>query len=428
MARSISLPFIFAAGAWLAIACDDSLDENPDATARDGGSRDAAMPRDTGARDATTDVDLGRADAAPSDADAGSADASPDLDLGLVDGSIVGRYSHEATLLEDGRVLITGGYAEDTLDTAVIYEPGPARFVRASGPMTSPRYRHRATRLPDGRVLLTGGRALTTDALNTAEVFDPATGLFTATATFAIPRDDHSVALLPSGEVLLAAGFNRTSGSLDNAEIYSSALDGARRISNLRAEGGARAIVELLDGRFLIAGGHRGAEVREAEIFDPADESFTATGNMVRGVLRTAHVRLADGRVFFAGGSTVNVLNDLGQIYDPASGLFATTTGTMSVASQSRTGNLLPDGRVLVAGGFDADGSILGAEIFDPNTELFGPAGPGFRPRSNHSATTLADGRVLIVGGTDSQGRLDSAQIYDPTSNTFEDTEPLPPN
>ena len=409
----------------LSAACDKSLEENRDASVRDASVRDATTLLDSGSRDAAVERDASLDAAIGLDATPGDADP---MDIGSVDGGPPGRVIHEATLLNDGRVLITGGVAAATLNTAAIYDPALGSFSRTTGDMVSPRRFHASTLLADGRVLLTGGMADGNDVFNTAEVFDPATGLFTATSTFGVPRRQHNAVLLPSGEVLLAAGFNRTEGSLQSAEIYAADLRSSRRIASPQAEAGARALVELLDGRFLVAGGHRGAEVKEAEFFNPVDESFTRTGDMVVGVLRAAHARLADGRVFFAGGSTVNVVNALGQIFDPSTGLFTTTTGTMAVASQARTANLLPSGQVLVAGGYDAAGTALGAELFDPVTQTFRPAGPGFRARSNHSATTLADGRVLIVGGGIDGVVTDNAQIYDPGTNTFSDTGPLPRN
>lgn len=406
------------------IACDKSLEEENDAGHAD------AEPRDAGSRDASPSPDLGSGDAA-SAPDAEPVDAAPDggvvLDVGVSDGGPIGRSQHQATLLADGRVLVTGGFAGAPLDTAVIFDPSTSQWA-ATGRMTSARRYHGATLLPDGRVLVTGGRAGQSAGLNTAEVFDPATGVFTATANLIVPREYHNTALLPSGEILLATGFNQTKGSLEGAEIYAADLTSSRVISNLNAEGGARSMVQLLDGRYLLAGGHRGAEVREAEIFDPSDESFTSTGDMVRGVTRAAHVRLTDGRVFFAGGSTVNVVTELGQIYDPSTGTFSTTTGTMAVASQGRTARLLPDGRVLVFGGWASASSYVGVEVFDPVTERFSPGAAGFRPRAEHTATTLTDGRTLIVGGYDQDGNTDSVQLYDPTTDTFSDTTPLPPN
>ena len=117
-------------------------------------------------------------------------------------------------------------------------------------------------------------------------------------------------------------------------------------------------------------------------------------------------------------------------------GTFA-RTGDMHIARIDHTATLLNDGRVLVAGGglsYIGLGSWLytvhaSAELYDPATGAFGPAGDMTNPRAAHTATTLADGRVLIAGGyfhpdgtVGPSGRsivLTSAELYDPASGTF---------
>ena len=97
------------------------------------------------------------------------------------------RDTAAATLLTDGTVLVTGGFhAPDpntiaVLDTAELFDPRTNQFT-AVGPMTSPRAFHQATRLQDGRVLITGGyaNAQLTPPLQTAELYDPSTRTFTA--------------------------------------------------------------------------------------------------------------------------------------------------------------------------------------------------------------------------------------------------------
>lgn len=85
----------------------------------------------------------------------------------------------------------------------------------------------------------------------------------------------------------------------------------------------------------------------------------------------------------------------------------------------AHTATLLPDGRVLVAGGFTAKGnSIESAEIFDPAAETFSPAGNMSSPRSGHTATPLSNGKVLIAGGYNGI-YLASAELYDPSTGTF---------
>jgi hypothetical protein len=170
----------------------------------------------------------------------------------------------------------------------------------------------------------------------------------------------------------------------------------------------------LSDGRVLIAGGDNagGGYLSEAEIFDPANSTFTAVGSMVIGRSDHAAVKLSDGRVLIIGGRTATGTTI--EIFDPATGTFASGSA-MSVARAGHSATLLADGRVFVAGG-DANGS---AEIFDSSS--FSAVGSNLNvARSKHSAALLLDGRVLIVGGRDTNGSdLSSMEIFDPADESF---------
>jgi hypothetical protein len=178
----------------------------------------------------------------------------------------------------------------------------------------------------------------------------------------------------------------------------------------------AHAAAVLKDGRVLLSGGS-GAPGRvhaTAEIFDPAGGSFSGAGDMTARRHKHAAVTLLDGRVLVLGGSDER--DGFGQhasaeIYDPASGAFE-PTAVMRTA-RFKIGDavaLLPDGRVLVAGGGAR------AEVFDPARGAFGEVagGPG-SALAFSTATLLPDGRVLIAGGYDWDIHLtDGAWICEP--------------
>ena len=139
---------------------------------------------------------------------------------------------------------------------------------------------------------------------------------------------------------------------------------------------------------------------------------------------RAAHTAttLPDGRVLLAGGFASGERSlATTELYDPAIYAFR-LTGAMNAARSSHTATLLPDGKVLIAGGFD--GSYLrSTEIYDPRTGSFTLSGEMITARSGHVAVVLQDGRVLIAGGVgDGWTFLRSAELYDPTSGTFSAT------
>ncbi len=97
----------------------------------------------------------------------------------------------------------------------------------------------------------------------------------------------------------------------------------------------------------------------------------------------------------------------------------------MTEARYGFTATLLPDGRVLVAGGGTESGYLSQAEIYDPATGVWTPTGSMTGPRAWASATLLPDGLVLIAGGWDGLNTLNTAELYDPATGTWSPTESM---
>ena len=178
--------------------------------------------------------------------------------------------------------------------------------------------------------------------------------------------------------------------------------------------------IALADGRVLIAGGGPSA-LTGAEIYDPANGTWAATGSMHDDRGYPVAVRLADGRVLVAGGSNVRGENlASAELFDPATGVW-TRTGQMKVARNQAFASLLSNGKVLVAGAGTDVGTKTSAEVFDPATGVWTPTGDLITGRAGPlSATLLNDGRVLVTGGFNSDQR--SAEIYEPSTGTWATT------
>jgi hypothetical protein len=141
------------------------------------------------------------------------------------------RYRHTATLLPDGKVLVTGGTngGFNPLASAELYDPQSGTWSVTHG-MAAQRESHVAVQLPDGRVLVTGGRGSADTSASglhepvaSAELYDPASGTWSTTASMVAARLEHTATLLPDGTVLVAGGVGiRTGGSatLRSAELY----------------------------------------------------------------------------------------------------------------------------------------------------------------------------------------------------------------
>jgi WD40 repeat protein len=132
---------------------------------------------------------------------------------------------------------------------------------------------------------------------------------------------------------------------------------------------------------------------------------------------------LPNGKVLLAGGWNQQGRTATAELYDPQSGTFE-YAGSLMAPRQGLTATLLKNGQVLIAGGDSARNTPqLTAELYDPATGMFTPTGNLKDGRFGHTATLLADGKVLLVGGTSGNDNiLDSAEIYDPETGQFTST------
>ncbi|HEX2274698.1 MAG TPA: kelch repeat-containing protein [Acidimicrobiales bacterium] len=306
----------------------------------------------------------------------------------------VPRYDHTLTLLRNGRVLAAGGRTQDVsppvnFNTAEIYDPVTEQWT-PTGSMNDYRWQHTATLLPDGRVLVAGGFGgspvgLTTNAqpvLDTAEIYDPATGRWTRTGSLNVRRALHVAELLPDGRVLVAGG--RTCDQPPPATC-----------------------------NFTFV-------TNTAEIYDPATGRWTLTGSMSGPRHTTGSVVLPDGRVLVPAGfqGTVASTNG-GDVYNPATGTWS-PIAPLNVARSRQGAMLLPDGRVFVALGFQGGTTT---EIYDPATNRWTLAAPltGFPSRFNFAYAVLPNGQVLIASGQTfpPSALTRRSDVYNPATNQW---------
>lgn len=169
----------------------------------------------------------------------------------------------------------------------------------------------------------------------------------------------------------------------------------------------------LLDGRVLAAGGFNNSYLSSAELYDPTDGTWTATGSMGTPRQSATATSLLSGEVLVVAGYNSGIYPSSAELYDPATGRWS-STGSMSNQRFLHTATLLPSGKALVAGGRDGGFNFLSsAELYDPSTGSWSNTGNLGTARAYHTATLLPSGEVLAAGGS-SSAYLSSAELYGP--------------
>jgi hypothetical protein len=335
-----------------------------------------------------------------------------------------GREEHTATLLRNGKVLVAGGTdgRGKVLASAELYDPVRNRWTPA-GSMAATRIGHTATLLPSGKVLVAGGLVLPFPApsLASTELYDPATNTWSIAAPMIESRTRHTATMLPDGRVLVVGGLTVTlrDGGLfpsqpTGAEIYDPKTDRWSATAPMGSSRLGQTATLLPDGRVLIAGGQDNglAMFNSTEIYDAAQDRWISAAPMA--VARSGHVAtlMANGDVFVAGGlgvepNALNISLNSAEIYDPVTNLWVTVAG-MAGFHAADTITLLRNGMLLLVG----DTGQSRPELYDLALNRWSRTGPSM-DRYQHTATALRDGKVLIVGGYGIDS-LDSVLVYDP--------------
>lgn len=336
----------------------------------------------------------------------------------------IGTATVSITLTDDataGGPALTTATQTFTIATAANNSPTVALGypILPVGSLATVRDGHTATLLPNNKVLVAGGGNAAAGFLRSAELYDPATGAWTATGSLVSGRSGHTATLLPNGKVLVAGG-SRNGFTLGSAELYDPVLGTWAATGSLAIARGFHTATLLPSGKVLVAGGAATSFLSSTELYDPVTGTWTATGSLATGRVDHSETLLSEGKVLIAGGYGDGFIAlRSAEIYDPSSGSW-TATGSLSTDRGTHTATLLSNGKVLVAGGFDPNGGVRSSvEAYNQATETWEAAGSLAFGRVAHSASILSSGKVLIVGGYGIGGDLTSAELYDPASGTM---------
>lgn len=306
-------------------------------------------------------------------------------------------------------------------------QPASAASFVFTGSMHDARCFHTATLLPGGQVLVAGGDAglsyyLRTNPISSAELYDPAAGTWTMTGgSMETVRESHTATLLPNGKVLVVGGEQGQEVYLSSAELFDPATGAWTKTGSLNTARSGHTATLLANGKVLVAGGagvigkNYEGRLTSAELYDPNSGTWTLTGSMNTGREWHTATLLPDGKVLVAGGFGYGVFLSSAELYDTTTGTWE-ETGSLNTARDRHTATLLPNGKVLVAGGSDISGSVSSAELYDPATGTWTETGALNEPRSGVTATLLPNGKVLVAAGASPSI---SAELYDPAIGTW---------
>jgi hypothetical protein len=333
-----------------------------------------------------------------------------------------------ALVLDEGPTTIQAIVGSINASTTLTGTPSRFRFT---GSLNYARDSFTATVLQNGQVLIAGGIGYGAAFVPTCELYNPNTGTFSKTGNLNIPRFSHTATLLNNGTVLIAGGLVDNSGTSTEtatAELYNPSTGTFALTGSMTVALSGHTATLLGSGMVLIAGGEGPPPVgypAAAELYNPTPGTFSNTGNL--NTPRSSHTAtiLNDGTVLIAGGEANTSeglsLYSSGEIYNPTSGAFTTTTGSMNVASAGHSAILLSTGQILIAagsGGTNGDTPLARTELYNPTNQTFTLSGSLSTARQYFSATLLSNGQVLLAGGGGTTQVIGTGELYNPTAGT----------
>jgi hypothetical protein len=328
------------------------------------------------------------------------------------------RAKHTSTRMSDNSVMVVGGInsASHPLASAEIFDP--KTLVWRDGPaLNTARSQHSAVLLDDGRLMIAGGIGPTGRTISSVEIYDPATNSWAEAARLLVPLLKHSAAKLSNGDVLIAGiSTDVNKSTVPRSMLWKKAIEQWQPAGILRADGVSHSggtedyrVVAGKDGGALVFGDREilqwlPAQRGAADYFPNTSRTFHAT------------VLLPDNRILLAGGRTGENATTLSELYDPVTNKF-TVTGPMQQArytgmpyQASLSSIVLKDGRVIVAGGWvvapgDPENPVANSpDIWDPATGLWSVIKTiRFEVNDRVSFNTMKDGRVLFFASREQE-------------------------
>ena len=348
------------------------------------------------------------------------------------------RRDHMATQLDDGRVLVAGGVVKTTqadgsvstqyLSSVEIYDPTTASWSAAAS-MNSPRSNAIMIKLTDGRVLVASGNSVNYTSLTSAEIYDPSADSWTPAGTMLSTASNRADAtLLNNGKVFIGPGQpSYVFGPVNNAQIYDPNSNTWIATAVMNTPRFYPSSTTLNDGTVLVAGGYIvtgefwGFPVTDcnlpSEIYNPSTNSWQETGYMNVGRQSHQATRLPDGNVLaFGNNAWCQVFDDSAEMYDAATGTWSAASSTLLEHSSAGKTDL-SDGKILLSGG------IRAGNVPFKVSEIYTPSGtpPVSPPRGKYMHVADMESQSSLSGSGTSWVAYLTFTIVDENNNPVYD-------
>jgi N-acetylneuraminic acid mutarotase len=273
--------------------------------------------------------------------------------------------------------------------------------------------------LSNGKVLFAGGGLFdgVSPATNTAELYDPSTGMWSLTGNLSGPRAGHAATLLQGGKVLVAGGCRDEECfpiQVGSAEIYDPNTQTWSITGSLNTpRDSGHNLTTLPNGNVLLSGGAAPFPTNEAELYNAATGQWSNTGSLLKRRALKPVTLLHSGKALVVGGRGANTRHvkvfNSAELYDPATGKW-NGTASLNTARWAHTATLLSDGKVLVVGGHDGIGHLRSAELYDP--EILDPAPKIINASVSGKKLFITgedfdDGAVILLNGEEQKSKND---------------------
>ena len=308
--------------------------------------------------------------------------------------------------------------------TSISIMPGSRNFIQLgcnaygayvwNSEISMPEYicNHAQSTLQDGKVLVTGGFDRNNNRINKAYIYNPSTKTWGSAANMPEINASHAQSTLPDGRVLVTGGY-RGSDYSNKVSIYTPSTNTWSSFASMPVVKCGHGQSTLQNGRIFVTGGCDGSGVPNNTAYLYNYEWYSAA-SMPEAKLGHGQSILPDGRVVVTGGYNGSGYTNKVYIYTPSTNTWS-SAANMPEAKYYHAQSTLPDGRVLVTGGYNGSGNTNTAYIYDPSTNTWSSEASMPQIKSRHAQSTLSDGRVLVTGGFD--GSSNTNIVYNCTYN-----------